>query len=344
VGWKIRNTSGQIIDWLLKHSPTHESGGVDAIKLDDLASPDDNTDLNSSTSAHGLLKKLSNVVTEFLNGQGSFSQPDHGNLAGLADDDHTQYIKDSEFTAADEVIVGTGSGTFNQVTLAASQFLAKKATGTATNVTATEARAILNVADGANAYVHPNHSGEVTSVADGAQTIANDAVTYAKMQNVSATDKVLGRATAGAGDVEEIACTAAGRALLDDVDAAAQKATLSLNNVENTAHSTDAHTMTIDGRDVSVDGAKLDGIEASADVTDATNVNAAGAVMEADYTTKGDIMVATGASTPARLAVGTDTHVLTADSAQAGGVKWAAGGGGGVTAAQALAFAMIADN
>lgn len=34
--------------------------------------------------------------------------------------------------------------------------------------------------------------------------IANDAVTYAKMQNVSLTDKVLGRSTAAAGDVEEI--------------------------------------------------------------------------------------------------------------------------------------------
>jgi len=55
-----------------------------------------------------------------------------------------------------------------------------------------------------NNYVHPNHTGEVTSVADGVTTIANDAVTYAKMQNVSATNKLLGRSTAGAGDVEEI--------------------------------------------------------------------------------------------------------------------------------------------
>lgn len=59
-------------------------------------------------------------------------------------------------------------------------------------------------------------------------TIDNDAVTYAKIQNVSATDKILGRSTAGAGDIEEIACTAAGRALLDDADAAAQRATLGL--------------------------------------------------------------------------------------------------------------------
>lgn len=153
------------------------------------------------------------------------------------------------------------------------------------------------------AYTHPNHSGEVTSVADGAQTIINDAVTYAKMQNVSATDKVLGRVTAGAGDVEEIACTAAGRALLDDANAAAQRTTLSLGNVENTAHSTDAHTMTIDGRDVSVDGTKLDGVEAAADVTDAANVNAAGAVMEADYNAQ-TILQATSDNTPVALTVG----------------------------------------
>jgi uncharacterized protein with putative carbohydrate binding module/uncharacterized protein DUF5907 len=58
--------------------------------------------------------------------------------------------------------------------------------------------------------------------------IADAAVTYAKIQDVTATDKVLGRATAGAGDVEEIACTAAGRALIDDTDAAAQRTTLGL--------------------------------------------------------------------------------------------------------------------
>ncbi len=70
-----------------------------------------------------------------------------------------------------------------------------------------------------------------TTIASNAVTtakIANDAVTYAKMQNVSATDKLLGRSTAGAGDVEEIACTAAGRALLDDANAAAQRTTLGL--------------------------------------------------------------------------------------------------------------------
>jgi hypothetical protein len=86
-------------------------------------------------------------------------------------------------------------------------------------------------------------TGDVTKAAGGtATTIANDAVTYAKMQNVSATDKILGRATAGFGDVEEITCTAAGRAILDDVDATAQRATLGLGTMATQAASAVAIT------------------------------------------------------------------------------------------------------
>ena len=55
---------------------------------------------------------------------------------------------------------------------------------------------------------------------------ASAAIAFSKLQDVSATDRLLGRSSAGAGAVEEIACTAAGRALLDDVDAAAQRTTL----------------------------------------------------------------------------------------------------------------------
>jgi hypothetical protein len=76
-------------------------------------------------------------------------------------------------------------------------------------------------------------TGDVTGSGTGsfAATIAAGVVTYAKIQNVSATDKVLGRATAGAGAVEEIACTAAGRALIDDADATAQRTTLGLGTL-----------------------------------------------------------------------------------------------------------------
>jgi hypothetical protein len=49
-------------------------------------------------------------------------------------------------------------------------------------------------------------TGNVTASGTGsvAATIANEAVTYAKMQHVSATSRVLGRITSGAGDVEEL--------------------------------------------------------------------------------------------------------------------------------------------
>lgn len=47
-------------------------------------------------------------------------------------------------------------------------------------------------------------------------------------------------------------------------------------------------------------------------------------IKKATFTTKGDTLATTGASTPTRLAVGTNDQVLTADSAQSAGVKWAA--------------------
>lgn len=51
-------------------------------------------------------------------------------------------------------------------------------------------------------------TGDVTKPAGSSvQTIANDAVTYAKLQNISITQRVLGRNTAGAGDPEELTAT-----------------------------------------------------------------------------------------------------------------------------------------
>ena len=87
----------------------------------------------------------------------------------------------------------------------------------ATGVTAAK------IADGAVGTTQLASSG-VTGV-----KIANGAVTYAKLQSANA-NVLLGR-TGTSGSVEEISCTVAGRALLDDADAAAQRATLGLGNI-----------------------------------------------------------------------------------------------------------------
>jgi hypothetical protein len=59
--------------------------------------------------------------------------------------------------------------------------------------------------------------------------------------------------------------------------------------------------------------------------------NADAATQKATLTTKGDIYAATGTSTPARLALGTNGQVLTVDTSTATGLKYATAAAGGMT-------------
>lgn len=54
----------------------------DPTKLDDLAAPDDNTDLDSSTTKHGLMKKFPGGTTDFLRADGAFAVPPGGGGGG----------------------------------------------------------------------------------------------------------------------------------------------------------------------------------------------------------------------------------------------------------------------
>lgn len=73
-------------------------------------------------------------------------------------------------------------------------------------------------------------AGELTVDTDKKTVVVHDGSTAGgfplKRDNVAATDKLLGRSTSGAGAIEEIACTAAGRALLDDAASSNQRTTL----------------------------------------------------------------------------------------------------------------------
>lgn len=54
------------------------SGDFQRVKLDDLAAPDDNTDLNASTAKHGLLLKLGGGTSNFLRADGTWAAPAGG--------------------------------------------------------------------------------------------------------------------------------------------------------------------------------------------------------------------------------------------------------------------------
>lgn len=79
-------------------------------------------------------------------------------------------------------------------------------TGDPQDLSPAQVRSIINVADGANNYVAPNHTGDVTSVGDGATTIAANAVTNAKANDM-ATATIKGRVTAATGDPEDLTAT-----------------------------------------------------------------------------------------------------------------------------------------
>jgi len=80
---------------------------------------------------------------------------------------------------------------------------------------------------------------------------------------------------------------------------------------------------------LSVAGRTGDVVLDEADVTGLT-ADLAAKVDESVLTTKGDLYVAAAASTPARVGVGSNAQVLTADSSQTTGVKWASPAPSGV--------------
>lgn len=104
------------------HAASHQSGGSDPIKLDDLAAPDDNTDLDATTSAHGLLPKLGGGSTNFLRADGTWAAPPTGGLSYFTESQNTSapnatvYVNGLAATGAatsiDVAITPKGAGAF----------------------------------------------------------------------------------------------------------------------------------------------------------------------------------------------------------------------------------------
>jgi hypothetical protein len=90
------------------------------IKLDDLGAPDDNTDLNVTTGAHGLCPKLGGGTTNFLRADGTWADPGGGGGDNVTDGTVTTGSAAFDFTtsgasAGDALVFGGTSVSFASV-------------------------------------------------------------------------------------------------------------------------------------------------------------------------------------------------------------------------------------
>ena len=132
---------------------------------------------------------------------------------------------------------------------ATNRILGRDSTGAGVieEITPANVRTMLNVADGANNYSHPNHSGDVTSSADGATTIANNAVTHAKYQQV-ATDTIIGRTASGSGDVTALTATEV-RGIINVADGATAYSNSDVDSHLNQSNPTSGYVLSWNGTD-----------------------------------------------------------------------------------------------
>lgn len=194
----------------------------------------DITTNNATTGRHGYLKKLSNVATEYMDGTGNWSVPPGGgtgtvtSVSVVTANGVSGSVATATTTPAITITLGTlTAGTWNATTIAsgfggtgfstyaAGDIIYASAINTLSKLTAGTNGDVLTLAAGVPTWAAGGGggggitalTGDVTASGSGsvAATIANDAVTYAKMQNVSAASKLLGRGgSGGSGDVEEI--------------------------------------------------------------------------------------------------------------------------------------------
>ena len=178
--------------------------------------------------------------------------------------------------------------TSNQI-LFAQQEITDKLDGIESGATAdqtnAEIRAAVEAASDSNVFTDADHtklnaiedsatadqtSGEIKTLLQSdkltVNEIADDAITYAKIQNVSATDRVLGRDSSGAGEIEEIT-PANLRTMINVEDGATGDQTAAeIRTLVESASDSNVFT--------DADHTKLNGISAGADVTSTNSINA----------------------------------------------------------------------
>jgi len=336
---------------------------------------------------------------------------DHGGLAGLGDDDHTQYLLDkasggaaSEVPVHDHSAAGeagtiahsvtTGQGTDDhhaeahtvastgphaQSGLAAGEFLRASAA------------AAFDFAAIQDADVPASHSGsthaavQAAAEATAAADVDADIITHAALgdahhaeaHTVASTGPHAQSGLTAGHFLRASAATAFDFAAIGDADVpsshsgsthaatqAAAEATAAADvdaDISTHEGAADPHAGYLLNAEKYTDAEAVSAVEAANPLALAGNLDAGAGVdvtgnitvtgtvdgvdiatrdaliiPDTTVTTKGDLLTTTGSATMTRRAVGTDDQVLTADAAEADGVKWATPAGGAGTPASSV--------
>jgi hypothetical protein len=200
------------------------------------------------------------------------------------------------------------------VTAAASSATAAASSATAASTSATSAAASATAAATSATSAAASATAaatSATSAAASATTAANSVATIAGYASSAATSEANAAASATAAATSAASAAASTSAAAASATAAATSATSAANSA--TAAATSATSAAT---------------SATAAATSATSAAAsaasAAAVLSAAFDAKGDLLVGTGVDTFDQLGVGTNGYLLTADSAETTGIKWAA--------------------
>ena len=232
---------------------------------------------------------------------------------------------DTLVTAKGDLIAATASGAVDNLAVGTNGKVltadSTAATGMSWQTPAATAAAIVFTPNGSIAAT--DVQAAIVEVRDEAQPLDAELTAIAGL--TSAADK--GIQFTGSGTAAMYDLTTAGKALLDDANAAAQLVTLGLTasaaelNIMDGVTATAAELSKLAGTPAGLTSTEigyLDGVTSSIQ-TQLDN----GSISTATFwDALGDLAVGTGSNTASRLAVGTDGYVLTADSGEATGLAW----------------------